>query len=75
MTIIDQRGYELIKRPRRLAQYMPEIFAGDAEGSGDSIAKDFLKPNSAEAKPIVDKFTKSTMQINFGGDSCSTVVV
>ncbi len=49
----DQDGYELIKMPRRSAQYMPEIFAVDAEGSGGSTTKELLRPKSAEAKPSV----------------------
>ena len=40
VSIIDQDGYELMKRPRRLAQFMPEIFAVDADGSGDGVAKE-----------------------------------
>ncbi len=55
MNIIDQDGHELIKMPRRLAQRMPEIFAVDAEGSGDGIAKEF---------------TKSMTKKNLGGDCC-----
>ncbi len=34
--IIDEVGYELIKRPRRLGQYTPEIFAVGAGKMGDS---------------------------------------
>ncbi len=40
MNVIEQDGYELIKRPRTLGHYAPEIFAVDAGGSGDSILKE-----------------------------------
>ncbi len=43
---------------------MPKIFAVDAEGSGDSITKELPKAE-------VEKFTKSTMENNFGGDSAN----
>ena len=43
MNIIDQDGYELVKRHRKLGQYMAEIFAVEAEGSGDSIPKELSK--------------------------------
>jgi hypothetical protein len=41
-NIVDQDGYELAKWPRILAHCMPEIFAVDAEGSGDSVTKESL---------------------------------
>ncbi len=34
--IIDEDDYKVIQRPRRLGQYMPEIFAVGAEKVGDS---------------------------------------
>ncbi len=39
MIIIDQDGSELVKRPRIFAQFMPDIFAVDADGSGDSCLR------------------------------------
>ncbi len=63
-SVIAQDGYELIQRPRRLGQYVPEIVAVRAAGSGDSVAKELLKPS-------VEKFTKNVMKNNFGGDSFS----
>ncbi len=43
LNIIDQDGYELAKRLRRLGQCVPEISAVDAEGSGDSATKELSK--------------------------------
>ncbi len=70
MNIIDRGDYELIKRPRRLAQHTLEIFAVDAEGSGGYAIKELLKQISTEAKPKADKFTKRMMKKSFGRDSC-----
>ncbi len=47
VNIIEQDGYELIKnelikRPRRLGQHVPDIFSVEAEGSGDGVAKESL---------------------------------
>ena len=43
VNIIDQDGYELVKRPRRLGQFMAEIFAVEAEGPGDITPKELSK--------------------------------
>ncbi len=43
VSVIDQDGYDVVKMPTRLAQFMPEIFAVDADESGDSVAKELLK--------------------------------
>ncbi len=59
MNIIDQDGYELIEWPSRLAQYMLEIFVVDADGAGDSIAKELAKPMSSEAKPSVERLPEA----------------
>ncbi len=72
MNIIDQDGYETVKRPRRFVQFMPEIFAVDAEGfgdtstMGDSPCKKPPRPKSSsicvEACPKKEKFTKEVHQ-------------
>ncbi len=38
---------------------MPDIFAVDAEGSGDRVTREVPKPK-------VEKFTKNTTKRNFG---------
>ncbi len=42
---IDEDGYEAVRRrrPRTLAQYVPEIFAVDDEKCGDSVTKELSK--------------------------------
>ncbi len=44
-NVIDQDGYDMIRRPRprKLGQNVLEIFARDAERSGDSITKELSK--------------------------------
>ncbi len=48
---IDEEGYETVRRPRQrtLDQYMPEIFAVEAEKSGD-CSKEELSKSSQRAK-------------------------
>ncbi len=55
-NIIDQDSYEMVKRPRRLGQCMPEIFAVDAEESGNCITKELLKAR-------MENLIKNTMNI------------
>ena len=52
MNIIDQDGYELVKRHRKLGQHMAEIFAVEAEGSGDSIPKELSKTGDSIPKEL-----------------------
>ncbi len=44
-NIIDQGGYEVIRRPgpRAIGQYAPEIFAVDADRAGDSVTTELSK--------------------------------
>ena len=63
MNIIDQDGYELVKRNRRLGQYMAEIFAVEAEGSGDSIPKELSETG--------DSIPKELSKQRLCGESCS----
>ncbi len=58
VNVIDQDGYEVAKRPKKLAQFMPDIFAVDAAGSEDSVAKELSRPKSPELKPTMEKSTK-----------------
>ncbi len=71
MNIIDWDGYEVVKRPRRLAQFVPQTFAVDADGSGDSVAKESLKSKSLEPKPTMEKSTRVLTKKSLAGDSCS----
>ncbi len=51
MNIVDQDGDELVTRLRRFAQFMPEVFAVDADGSRGGIAKESSKPKSGYSIP------------------------
>ncbi len=51
VNITGKDGYETPKRLRIFAHFMPEIFAVDADLTGDSVAGELLKPKSSEPKP------------------------
>ncbi len=69
MNIVDQDSYEVAKRPRRLAQLTPDIFAVDADGSGDSLAKELLKSKSSEPKATTEKSIKGLLKRSLSADS------
>ena len=49
---IDEEGYETVRRPRQrtLGQYLPEIFAVEAEKLGDSIKEELSKSKEEHSK-------------------------
>jgi hypothetical protein len=56
----------------RIANESLKHRSGDSiakESSGESIAKEALRPNSSEPEPTVAKFTKGLSKRNFGGDN------
>ncbi len=56
---MDQNGWETVKRPRRLAQFMPEIFAIDL-GSNSLGEKPHSGAESPEKNLSGAKFVKTT---------------
>ena len=49
---IDEEGYETVRRPRQrtLGQYLPEIFAVEAEKSGDGSKEELSKSKEKQSK-------------------------
>ncbi len=70
MNITDQAGNETAKRPRKFAQLMPEIFAVDAELTGDSVAEELSKSRRPKPKLAMEMFVKGLLGKSFIGDCC-----
>ncbi len=51
MNIVDQDGYELVKRPRKFAHLMPDIFAVDADVMGSGALENRLSPHRQNQSP------------------------
>ena len=62
---IDEDGYETARRPRQiiLGQYMPEIFAVEAEALGDSCKEE-------HSKNVGDSMKRELSKKRFCGSGC-----